>query len=56
MMTGLVLFSGFFVSSCKPSTPAQKVEDKAEDAVHETKQGMERAGDNIKDAADKMKK
>ena len=55
MMVGLGLFSGVFISGCKPTTPAQKVEDAAEDAVHETKQGMERAGENIKEAGEKIK-
>ncbi len=51
---GALMF-GFFlgvvlVSGCQPQTPAEKVQDKVEDAAHETKQGMERVGDKVKDA------
>jgi hypothetical protein len=53
MMTK-ILFSAFLMASslvaCQPRTPAEKAKDKIEDAGHETKQGMERAGDRIKDA------
>jgi hypothetical protein len=38
------------LSACQPQTPAEKAENKMEDAAHETKQGMERAGDKVKDA------
>lgn len=31
-------------------TASQKVEDKVEDAAHETGQAMERAGEKVKDA------
>ncbi len=32
---------------CKPQTTSQKIEDKAEDASHEIKQGVERTQENI---------
>lgn len=47
-----VVSIGIFTLStgCKPRTPAQKVEDKVEDAGHEVHQGMERAKENVNDA------
>ncbi len=38
------------LTGCQPKSTSQKIEDKAEDAAHETKQGMERAGEKVKDA------
>jgi len=41
---------GSLLAGCQPQTPTEKAQDKVEDAAHETKQGMERAGDKVKDA------
>lgn len=49
LMAGVLLFN-VAVLGCQPKTPAQKMEDKAEDAAHETGQGIERAGEKVKDA------
>lgn len=50
-LTGLVMVSMMTIGvGCKPKTTAQKIEDKAEDAQHEVQQGVERAGENVKDA------
>lgn len=47
----LALFAmGAGLSACQPRTPAEKVQDKVEDAGHETRQGLERAGDKIEKA------
>jgi hypothetical protein len=48
---GLALIgAGIAMSACQPKTPAEKIQDAAGDAAHETKQGMDRAADNVKDA------
>jgi len=47
---GLALLLYMGLPGCKPTTTSQKIEDKAEDAAHETKQSLERAGEKIKDA------
>jgi hypothetical protein len=36
---------------CKPRTTGEKIEDKVEDATHETGQGIDRSGERVKDAA-----
>lgn len=36
---------------CQPKSTAEKVENKIEDATHETGQAIERAGDRIKKSA-----
>jgi hypothetical protein len=38
------------LSACQPRTPGEKVKDAAQDAAHEANQGMDRAGDRVKDA------
>lgn len=38
------------LSSCQPRTPAQKVEDAAEDAAHEAGQAVERSKENVNKA------
>ena len=38
-------------TACKPQSTSQKIENKIEDAGHETGQALERAGENVKDAA-----
>lgn len=40
------------LTGCQPQTIGQKVEDKVEDATHETGQAMERAGENIEEKAE----
>lgn len=35
------------VAGCQPQTAGQKVENAAEDAAHETKQGVERAKETV---------
>ncbi len=50
LATALMAFIA--ITGCQPQTPAQKVEDKMEDAAHETKQGVERAGEKIQNATD----
>lgn len=35
------------LGACQPKTPAQKVEDKVEDAGHNIEQGVERAGEKV---------
>jgi outer membrane lipoprotein-sorting protein len=45
----LVVSAGV-LSSCQPKTPAEKVQDKVEDASHEAGQAVERAGERVKDA------
>jgi hypothetical protein len=48
-----LLAAGYFglaLTGCQPKTPAEKAENKIEDTMHESKQGMERAGDRIDDA------
>jgi hypothetical protein len=54
-LLGLLAAGAFCVSSigCKPKTTSQKIEDKAEDAQHEIKQGTERASENVEDAVKK---
>ncbi len=49
LLAGLI-GSQLILVACQPQTTSQKIEDKAEDAAHETKQGMERAKENVKDA------
>ncbi len=51
MLALTVLAAG--IGACKPKTAAQKIEDKAEDAAHEIKQGAERTGERIEDATHK---
>lgn len=47
-----VLFAGLVatLAACKPQTTSQKIENAAEDAGHEIKQGAERAKENVEDA------
>jgi len=45
-----VVVFGLGFSACKPQTMGQKVQDKAEDAGHEVKQGAERVTENANDA------
>ena len=45
-----VVVLGLGFSACKPKTFGQKVQDKAEDAAHEVKQGTERATKNANNA------
>lgn len=49
----VVAMAMVWLAGCKPKTASQKVEDAAEDAAHEIKQGTERTGENIKDATEK---
>lgn len=52
-MSLAVLSAGVFALGavgCKPQTPAQKIEDKAEDVGHEINQGVERARENAQEA------
>ena len=53
LLLGLILAPVSFTGGCKPRTPAQKIEDKAEDVQHEIKQGAERTKENINDAVKK---
>jgi hypothetical protein len=48
-LLGMFLLTAL-VAGCQPQTPAEKAQDKIEDAAHETSQGMERAGEKVKDA------
>jgi hypothetical protein len=49
-VTLLAILAAAAMSGCQPRTTSEKVKDKTEDAAHETKQGMDRAGDRVKDA------
>jgi len=48
-LVGAVLTCGV-LGGCQPRTPAEKAQDKIEDAAHETEQGLERAADRVKDS------
>jgi hypothetical protein len=39
------------LAGCQPRTPGEKAKDAVEDAAHETGQGVDRAGEKVKDAA-----
>ena len=50
----LVLFlmlTGALAVGCKPKTVSEKVKDKVEDAGHEMGQGIERAGERVRNAS-----
>jgi hypothetical protein len=40
-------------AGCKPRTPSEKIQDTAEDAAHEAKQGVERTGKHLKEDVSK---
>ena len=44
--------TGLALAGCQPDTLAERMEDAAEDAAHETQQSLERAGDEIEEATD----
>ena len=50
LIVAALLLNGL-LAGCQPKTPAEKVQDKVEDAAHETGQAIERVGDKVKDAA-----
>ncbi len=49
LLVGLII-TQLMLAACQPQTTSEKIENKVEDAAHETKQGVERAGDRVKDA------
>jgi hypothetical protein len=51
LLMGAFLLLNVGLVGCQPRTPAEKAQDKIEDAQHETGQAIERAGDRVKDSA-----
>lgn len=49
------LMSAALFTGCGPQTTAEKIENKAEDAGHEVKQGAERAGERVEKTVDDAK-
>lgn len=51
VLIGTVLLIQALIMGCQPKTAGEKAKDKIEDAGHDMGQGIERAGEKVKDAA-----